>query len=233
MYRLCNLLKRSALYLFSLIFTVPIYADVEFAGNLTAVSTYVWRGIKANSGPAVQTEASFTHGIVTLGVWGSSLNFNDDVEVETDPYGNVVLTDGDFSSSLGFTVYMFDFRTFNDRADAELELNAMMGYGPVGMNIFYVPSQNSTKGDLVESLYWLELSAGETWMGADLSAGISYGTYSSRWMLNGPTKDPVGLLLLTAGKSLSDEFSVFWTYSLDLFNSDFENIFYFGGSYSF
>ncbi len=70
-------------------------------------------------------------------------------------------------------------------------------------------------------------------MGADLSAAITYGTYSSRWMAEGPTKDPVGLLLLTAGKPINEEFSVFWTYSLDVFGSGFENIFYLGGSYSF
>ncbi len=135
--------------------TLPLQAAVEFAGNLTGVSTYVWRGIKANNGPALQSDAAFTYGIITLGFWGSSIDFGDDLELETDPYGSVVLTDGDFSSSLGFTVYMFDFHTFNQFADAELELSALFGYGPIGLNIFYVPKQNSTKEDLNRSLYWL------------------------------------------------------------------------------
>jgi hypothetical protein len=215
------------------LFWTPLNAAIEFAGNLSGVSTYVWRGLKANNGPALQSDAAFTYGIVTLGFWGSSINFGDDLELETDPYGSVLITDGDFSSSLGFTVYMFDFHTFNDRADAELELNAMLSYGPIGLDIFYVPSQNSTKGDLVETLYWLELSGGGTWMGADLSAALTYGLYSSRWMLDGPTKDPVGLLLLSVGKPINDDFSVFWTYSMDVFESGFENILYFGGSYLF
>lgn len=211
----------------------PLKADVEFSGNLTGVSTYVWRGVKANNGPALQSDAAFTFGIVTLGFWGSSVNFGDDVEIETDPYGSIALMDGDFSSSLGFTIYMFDFRSFNQFADAELELNALLGYDLFGLNIYYIPSQNSIKENPNNSLYWLELSGGGNWMGADISAKIAYGTYSSRWLPEDPTKDAVGLLLLTAGKALNDRFSVFWTYSLDAFGSGFENIFYFGGSYSF
>jgi uncharacterized protein (TIGR02001 family) len=233
---MCKSISIKSISTFILLLTLtalPLQAAVEFAGNLSGVSTYVWRGIKANNGPALQSDASMSYGIVTLGFWGSSIDFGDNLELETDPYGSVVLTDGDFSSSVGFTVYMFDFSSFNDRADAELELNAMLGYGPVGLNIFYLPSQNSTKGDLVESLYWLELSSGGTLVGADLSAAITYGTYSSRWMPEGPKKDPAGLLLLTAGKSINDEFAVFWTYSLDVFGSGFENILYFGGSLSF
>jgi uncharacterized protein (TIGR02001 family) len=214
-------------------FAVPCYSAVHFSGYLSGVSTYVWRGIKANNGPALQTDAAFSYKAITLGAWASSVNFGDDVEVETDLYADVALPTGDLSSSLGASVFMFDFRTFNQFADAEYELNAKFAYGIVGLNFYYIPSQNSTKEDLIRSLYWLEFSAGCNWMGADLSGKISYGTYSSRWIPEGPTKDPVSLLLLTVSKPVHEEISIFWTSSLDLFNSGFENMFYFGGTYSF
>ena len=228
---------QTALFLISAAFVLLSaaagYGQVSFAGNLSGVSTYVWRGIKANNGPALQADASFTYGIFTLGTWTSSVNFGDDVEVETDPYFSFGLPTGNLSTSLGLTVYMFDFRTFNRFADAEYELFAQFAYDIVGLDVYFLPAQNSTKEDDIRSLYWLELSAAGAWMGADLSAVVAYGTYSSRWMVEGPSKDPRALLVLSAARPVSDAFSVFWTGSLDIFNSGFENIFYFGGSYSF
>ena len=229
--------SRSGFYAVSIIIYLACfgssYSQVSFSGNLSGVSTYVWRGVKANNGPALQADASFSHGIFTLGAWASSVNFGDDVEVETDPYLSFTLPSGDLSTTLGATVYMFDFRTFNDFADAEYELFAQFAYRFIGLDAYFVPSQNSTKEDELRSLYWLELSAAASWMGAELSAAVAYGTYSSRWLPEGPGKDPAGLLVLTVAKPVSEEFSVFWSGSLDAFSSGFENIFYFGGSYSF
>jgi len=230
-------ISRSAFYavliLLYLSYFGSSYSQVSFSGNLSGVSTYVWRGVKANNGPALQADASFSHGIFTLGAWASSVNFGDDVEVETDPYLSLTFPIGDLSTTLGATVYMYDFRTFNDYADAEYELFAQFAYSFIGLDAYFVPSQNSTRADALRALYWLELSGAASWMGADLSAVIAYGTYSSRWLPEGPSKDPVGLLLLTVAKPVSEEFSVFWSGSLDAFSSGFENIFYFGGSYSF
>jgi uncharacterized protein (TIGR02001 family) len=215
-----------------LLTTLPVSAQVEFTGDLSIVSTYVWRGIKANNGPALQSTAAGSYGIFTLGFWGSSVNFGDDVEVETDLFAEVALPTGDLASSIGATVYMFDFNSFSDYADAELELYASLGYDAFGLGVYYVPKQNSTKPNPNRSNYWLELSGESTMAGIDLSAVLAYGTYSSRWLPDGPKKDAAALLLLTAGKSINDDFSVAWTYSLDL-GTGFENIFYFGGTYGF
>jgi len=208
----------------------PLFAQIEFSGNLAGVSTYVWRGIKANNGPALQSGAALTYRSVTLGFWGSSIDFRDDLEVETDLYAEVALPTGDLAIALGATVYTLDFRTFNETADAELELYGKVGYGPVGLAAYYVPEQNSTKSDQNHSNYWLELSGEANLVGADVSAVLAYGTYSSRWMPDGDKKDTVALLVLTAGKTVTNQIAVFWTYSLDL-GSGFDNIFYFGGSY--
>ena len=70
--------RQILLTILTMAFALPLNAAGEFAGNLTGVSTYVWRGVKANNGPALQSDAAFTYGIVTLGFWGSSVNFGDD-----------------------------------------------------------------------------------------------------------------------------------------------------------
>jgi uncharacterized protein (TIGR02001 family) len=215
-----------------IILTGSLPAQVKFSGDISAVSTYVWRGIKANNGPALQGTASFTYSHLTVGLLCSSINYGDDKEVETDPYLEIALPNGNISTSIGATVYIFDFRTFDDYADYEYELFFTAGYGPVGLSGFYVPKQKSTEFDTLRSNYWLELSGESTYLGADISAAIGYGTYSSRWMPKGRTKDAVSLLLLTAGKPITQNFSVTWNYSIDL-GSDFENIFYLGAYFSF
>jgi uncharacterized protein (TIGR02001 family) len=221
-----------SIFLSMILFHGSVMAEVGFSGDISAVSTYVWRGIKINSGPAIQSTAEGSYGILTFGFWGSSISVGDNTEVETDLYASVALPTGDLSTSVGATVYMLDFRQFNSTADAELELFATLGYGALGLNLFYVPEQNSIKDDPNSSLYWTELSGTVSLLGADLSALIGYGTYSSRWMIDGATKDPVALMLITAGKSITDETSVYWAYSFNL-DGGFERIFYFGGSYSF
>jgi len=223
-------------YIFLIIILLAVntslMAEVGFSGDISAVSTYVWRGIKINSGPAIQSTAEGNYGILTFGFWGSSISVGDNTEVETDLYASVALPTGDLSSSLGATVYMLDFRQFNSTADAELELFANLGYSAFGLNIYYIPEQNSIKDNPNSSLYWTELSGTAPLLGADWSALFGYGTYSSRWMPDGPTKDPVALMVLTASKSLTEETSVYWAYSFNI-DGGFERIFYFGGSYSF
>lgn len=205
-------------------------AQVSFSGDLTAVSTYVWRGLKANNGPALQSTAAFNYGIVSVGFWGSSIDFGDDLEVETDVFAEAILPTGDLSSAIGITAYMLDFNSFNQYADAEMEMYASLGYGSFSLGVYYVPKQNSTKGDPSRSNYWLELSGETAILGANLSALLSYGTYSSRWMPDKATKDPVSFLTLTAGKSLSEQVNVFWSYTINL-DSGFDNILYFGASH--
>jgi hypothetical protein len=89
-----------------LLTTLPVSAQVEFTGDLSIVSTYVWRGLKANNGPALQSTAAGSYGIFTLGFWGSSVNFGDDVEVETDVFAELALPTGDLTSSIGATLFI-------------------------------------------------------------------------------------------------------------------------------
>ena len=216
------------------VFLKPLIADIGFTGDITAVTTYVWRGIKLNTGPALQGTAEGNYGILNFGFWGSSLNIisDQDTELETDLYASVDLPTGDLSTSLGATVYMLDFSHFGPNADAELELFAAFEYSLLGLNLIYIPNQNSLKSIENNSLYWIELAGNAQLFGADLLAVVSYGTYSSRWLPDGPKKDPAALMLISAGKSVTEETSMFWTYSFNL-DGGFENIFYFGGSYSF
>ncbi len=210
-----------------------LFAQIEFSGNVTGVSTYVWRGVKANNGPAMQGTGTITYKSFSLGLWSSSVNFGDDVESETDPFIEITLPTGDISTSIGATVYMYDFNKFNDNADFELELYGTLDYKSLGLSLFYVPEQKSTEGDANRSNYWIDISVSSPSLKiVDLSAVVGFGTYSSRWIPAGPKKDPVCLLLLRVGKSVTENFAVDWYYSIDI-NSGFENIYYISAGYNF
>jgi uncharacterized protein (TIGR02001 family) len=199
-------------------------AQLEFSGDVTAVSTYVWRGIKQYNGPALQGTAGAAYGALSFGLWYSSVNFGDDTEVETDPYIEVSLPTGSISTSIGATVYSYDFfESFNDDADIEYEVFGKIGVGPIGLAAYYVPGQSSTENNLNESDYWIEVSAGTVVAGADLGAAFCYGTYSSKWLAT-PKKDAVSHVVLSAGRSISEIFSAGWNYSIAL-DDDMDNLF--------
>ncbi len=209
-----------------------VSAAVEFSGDATMVSTYVWRGVKQYNGPAMQGTAGFGYGAVSFGLWCSSVDFGDDIEVESDPFIEVALPTGSVSTAIGVAVYTYDFfDTFNDDADYEYEVYGSVGYGPIGVSAYFVPSQSSTDNNLNESDYWVQVSGETSLMGADLSAVFGYGTYSSKWLAT-PKEDAVSTLAITAGKSVSDDISVSWTYSFGL-DDDMENILWMGFSYGF
>ncbi len=220
-------------YLISLSCSNLLVAQIEFSGNVIGVSTFVWRGVKANNGPAMQGTGTITYKSISLGLWSSSVDFEDDVESETDTFIEILLPTGDISTSIGATVYMFDFNKFNNNADFELELYGTLGYKSLGLSLFYVPEQKSTEGDANRSNYWIDTSVSSSSLKiVDLSAVVGFGTYSSRWMPAGPKKDPVGLLLFGVGKSVTENLAIDWNYSIDLI-SGFENIYYLSAGYSF
>ena len=195
-------------------------AAAEFSGDVTGVSTYVWRGVKQFNGVAMQGTASLTTGPVTVGLWTSTMG--GPVEVETDPFVEIGLPTGDLSTAIGATLYSYDF--FAESEYNVYEMYGGLGYGPVGVTLFYTPEQEN----MDESVYWLEFSGGTALLGADVSATLGYGTYSSS------TDGAVTTLLLSAGKSITDNIAVSWNYSIGLSDDDnLENIFFLASSYSF
>jgi uncharacterized protein (TIGR02001 family) len=209
--------------------------DIAFSGDVTGVSTYVWRGVKQNNGPALQSTADFAYGALSAGLWMSSVDFGD-TETETDPYVSLNLPTGAIETSVGVTIYSYDlFSSFNSDADAEYELFANVGTGALSVSGYFVPDQSSTKSNLNDSQYWLEISIDKTMAGADLNATLGYGTYSSKFLTepNGTElKDPVTHLVLTAAKTVSESMSVNWNYSIG-FDEAMENIFWLGCSFGF
>lgn len=200
-------------------------AELGFSGDATLVSTYVWRGINQFNGAAMQGTAELSYGALAVGYWISTMQGG--VAVETDPYVGVSLPTGPVETSIGATIYSYDF--FARQEYTVYEIFASAGYGPVSASFYYTPKQNEVDGVYVvdEAVYWLELMAGTSVLGADLAATLGLGSYSAA-----SADDSVTNLLLTAGKSVSDAVAVSWNWNVAL-SDGLDNTFFMTASYGF
>jgi len=82
-------------------------AELSFSGDASLVSTYVWRGVTQFNGAAMQGTAEFGYGALAVGYWISTMS--GPAAVETDPYIGLTLPTGPIESSVGATVYSYDF----------------------------------------------------------------------------------------------------------------------------
>jgi len=208
------------------------FAEVKFTVDVTAVSAYVFRGIKQGKGPALQGTAALSIGSITSGLWLSSVNISEEIETESDFFIEAAGTAGGLEATAGVIFYSYDgFRTFNAYADHELEIYGKAAIGPAGFSVFHVLGQKSTAGDPVRSNYWLETSLHFAVLEADLSAVFGYGTYSSRY-LDASKKKAVSILVLSIEKTISDSLTAKYLYSTGL-DKTIKDILYLTLSWSF
>lgn len=219
-------------FVVSMILFSSSFAEIGFSGDVTGVSSYVWRGVKQFNGVAMQGTVAGGNDLITVGVWYSSVDFGPETpEMEIDPFISVDFSFGDLAASVGATAYTYDLETFNDDADFEFELFGSLGLGMFGVSAFYVPNQSSLENDIVDSAYWVEASATTAVKSIDLGATFGYGTYSSRWLAT-PKSDAVSNLVLSAGKAFTESASISWNYSIGL-DSDLDDLFWLTTSLSF
>jgi hypothetical protein len=206
-----------AIFMFS-----SLYAEVGFSGDATVVSTYFWRGVKQFNGAALQGTAEFAHGPLAFGYWTSSMG--ETYAVETDPYISLALPTGQIESSVGATIYSYDF--FAKEEYTVYEVFGSVGVGPISASYYFAPEQQD--GD-IESVYWLEVGCESAACGADLGATFGYGSYSA---FMSPKEDAVASVLLSASKAVSEEVAVSWNWILGV-NDGMDNGFYLSAAYGF
>ena len=196
--------------------------ELEFSGDVSVVSNYVWRGVSQSGQAELQGTVGAAYKALSFGVWYSSVSSDGGTSLESDPYIELSLPTGSLSSAIGAVVYTYDFKTYNDNADYEYELYGSLGYGVLGVSGYFVPSQSSTDSELNDSAYWLETSVTYPAIGVDWGVMYGVGTYSSRF-LEVPKEDAVSMLGLSASKSINESLSIGWNYSIGL-DDDLDDI---------
>ena len=211
-----------AILMVALLMFSSVYAEIGFSGDATVVSTYFWRGVKQFNGSALQGTAEFASGPIAVGYWISTMG--GDMAVETDPYFSVAIPTGPVETSVGATIYSYDF--FAKEAYTVYEVFGSVGFGPLSASYYMTPKQQD--GDIA-SVYWLEVGAETAAFGADLSATFGFGDYSA---FMSPEDETVSTLLLSASKSVSEEVTVSWNWIMGL-NNGMDNGFFLSASYGF
>ena len=134
-------------------------------------SSYIWRGTKYGSGPAVQPSMKYSADWLTVGAWGS-FDFSD--FQEADLYLSFTLPAG---ISLGITDYYYPGLEYNDYSEASgshaFELNAGFTAGGFNLTANYIINKAGGAGSLGGDKYFqagysfkffnIFLGAGDGW----------------------------------------------------------------------
>ena len=152
----------------------------DVGGDL--VSSYIWRGTKFGTGPAIQPYLEVAFGNFTMGAWGSYC-FTSNEGAEADLY----LSYGfDFGLSIGLTDYYFpgtnyfDYSTENGSHAFEINL----GYEIKGFSIAanYIVNKAGSAGSSGSDLYF-ELGYGFKYFSLFAGAGDGWHTSDGEFMV--------------------------------------------------
>ena len=183
-------------------------------------SSYIWRGVKLGTGPAVQPVLEFSSGFFTTGAWGS---FDFSGYQEVDLYVSFSLPSG---FSVGITDYYSpDLRYFDYSAATgshAFELNLAFSGERLSFEADYILNEAGGIGSAGNDLY---LQAGLSFRHFSLFAGAGNG-----WLLNDPEADNGKIKLCNLGLEVSRSLRITDTFEIPvlgqlIFNPDREQLF--------
>lgn len=159
-------------------------SDSPFSVGGDLVSSYLWRGTKFGTGPAIQPYLSFTVGGFEIGGWGSYC-FTSNEGAEADLY---ISYGFDFGLSVGLTDYYFpgagsDYLDFTDTTGAHgFEVN--LGYEIKGLSLSanYMFNEAPTAGTSGGDMYF-EVGYAFKYFGVHLGAGDGWHTNGDKFAI--------------------------------------------------
>ncbi len=198
-------------------------ASLSFSGDVSLVSTYIWRGMKQFNGAAIQGSANLEYKFISGGIWYSSFSdiptlISANQYWEVDPYLTFSIPMGEASASIGANYYAYT----NSFGDGVVEALLGLEYKFLGITGFITPKQKNS-----DFLYWISLSAAHEFKALEVSGSIDVGDYSS------PDSDVVGFITLSISKSITDALSINWNGSFPYINFDQDVSYWMGISYGF
>ncbi len=162
--------KKITLVVFALIAicTLNVKAqDSSWSTGVDIYSSYVWRGAKFGSGPAMQPTVKYTKGGFSAGAWGSYC-FSTNEATEADLFASYGFSLGE-KSTLSFTVtdYYFPTATYFDGDSHYFEPMVSLGLGKLSLAAAYMTNAEDTY-----------LEAGYSAGSVTLFAGAGNGQYT-------------------------------------------------------
>jgi hypothetical protein len=192
----------------------PFNAGADFS------SSYIWRGSRYGTGPAVQPVLEFSSGFFTTGAWGS---FDFRGYQEVDLYFSFSLPSG---FSIGITDYYSpDLQYFDyskESGSHAFELNLAFAGESLSFEADYILNEAGGIGSAGNDLY---LQAGFSFQHFSLFVGAGNG-----WLLNDPETNQGKVKLCNLGLEISRSIKITDTFEIPvlgqlIFNPDREQLF--------
>ncbi len=157
--------------------------DVSVSGDIGVYSQYVWRGVEQTvNSTAVQGDLGVAMGGLSAGVW-----FSNTYPAGAPQYAGKDVVEFDWtvdysgdigSTGLGYSVGGIAYTYLYDSASNFPEIYAGLSYGPASLTAYYTVSDSANKAYLAGDL-WIDLSAGTSVAGFDVSGTISYANWKN------------------------------------------------------
>ena len=173
--------KKTGLFLLALLtISNSSYSQEERSNPFTTgadfYSSFIWRGTRLGTGPAVQPVIEYSKGIFTAGAWGS-FDFNS--YQEADLYLNFSLPSG---FSFGITDYYLPDLEYFDYSSASgshaFEANIGFSKGDFNLGFNYIFNKAGGIGSLGNDIY-IEGGYSFKYLGLFIGAGNGWHTYDS------------------------------------------------------
>lgn len=194
--------------------SVPLNAGADF------YSSYIWRGIKLGSGPAVQPVLEYTSNSFTAGAWGS---FDFRGYQEVDLYLSFALPAG---FTIGITDYYSpDLRYFDysrETGSHAFEINLGFSSDKISLEADYILNEAGGVGSVGGDIYF---QAGYSFRYVSLFAGAGNG-----WLTYDPETEKDKFTICNIGLETSSEIRITDRFSIPvtgqlIFNPDREQLF--------
>ncbi|MCW0481110.1 hypothetical protein [Gaoshiqia sediminis] len=155
------------------IFALNVQAqESSWSTGVDFVSSYVWRGTKFGTGPAMQPSVEFSTGGFAIGAWGS-YGLTIDEAAEADLYASYGFDLGESSSlTLTLTDYYFPGSEYFDGDSHFFEPMVSLGLGDFSLTAAYMKGSDDSG---IEDVYF---EAGLTAGAVNLFVGAGDGAYT-------------------------------------------------------
>lgn len=132
--------------------TLPSQVVADISGNIAINSDYIWRGYSQNSNkPAVSAGVNAEYKGVTLGVWASEVDFNDEAKYE---YDLMIDYSHDFNETFGISTGVIHYKW--DKVYDDIN-EAYIGVSIKDIGVTYYKDLNDSNLDFINLVYSVPL----------------------------------------------------------------------------
>lgn len=162
-----------------------MFASADFSGSVQTTSDYFWRGASQTQGSsAIQGGVDYSNNGFYAGVWGSTVDFNTETEIEYDFFAGYTVALDDLAIDVGVIQYNYD----GDLESVE-ELFVVMNYSWASFGFWF--DQDNSNSDYTQ-----------------IEVSLPFITFADVTLRHGEFSDDSSYNQITFSKDLGNKFTL-------------------------